>query len=93
LKEDVYMVAPLRLTFIQPGQVCKLENALCGLKQANREWFAKLSSIFISVRYTQYMNDHSLFINSSGGSFTTLLVYVDDIMLTRNDKEDIDWVK
>jgi len=28
LKEDVYMVAPLRLTFIQPGQVCKLKKAL-----------------------------------------------------------------
>ena len=35
------------------------------------------------------MNDHSLFINSSKGSFTTLLVYVDDIILARNYKEDI----
>jgi len=35
------------------------------------------------------MNDYSLFINSSEGSFTTLFVYVDDIILARNDKEEI----
>jgi len=39
------------------------------------------------------MNDHFLFINSSTGSFTELLVYVDDIILARNDKEEINWVK
>jgi len=39
------------------------------------------------------MNDYSLFINSSEGPFTTLLVYVDDIILAENDKEEIDRVK
>jgi len=39
------------------------------------------------------MNDHSLFINSSEGSFTTILVYVDDIILAGNDKEEIDRIK
>jgi len=43
--------------------------------------------------YTQSMNDHSLFINSSEGSFTTLLVYVDDIILAEYDKEDIVQIK
>jgi len=45
------------------------------------------------VGYTQSMNDYSLFINSSEGSFTTLLVYVDDIILAGIDKEEIDRVK
>ena len=93
MKEDVYMVAPPGLASIQPGQVCKLKKALYGLKQAVREWFAKLSSFFISVGYTQSMNDYSLFINYSKWSFTTLLMYVDDIILARNDKEEIDRVK
>jgi len=52
-----------------------------------------LSSFLISVGYTQSMNDYSLFINSSEGSFTALLVYVDDIILAENDKEEIDRVK
>jgi len=38
------------------------------------------------------MNDHS-FINSSERSFTTILVYVDDIILARNDKEEINQIK
>jgi len=44
---------------------------------------------FVFYGYTQSMNDHSWFINSSEGSFTVLLVYVDDIILTENDKEEI----
>jgi len=39
------------------------------------------------------MNDYSLFINSYEESFTTLLVYVDDIILVGNDKKEIDRVK
>jgi len=49
-----------------------------------------LSSFFISTGYTKSMNDYSLFINSSEGSFTTLLVYMDDIILVGNDKEEIE---
>jgi len=59
------MVAPPGLASIQPGRVCKLKKVLYGLKQVGREWFAKLSSFFISVGYTQSMNDYSIFINSS----------------------------
>ncbi|XP_068472360.1 uncharacterized mitochondrial protein AtMg00810-like [Phaseolus vulgaris] len=43
--------------------------------------------------YTQSMTDHSMFINSSEGSFTALLVYVDDIILAGNDKEEIARIK
>ena len=46
--------------------------------------------LFPFMGYTQFMNDHSLFINSSEGSFIALLVYVDDIILTGNDKEEIE---
>jgi len=81
------------LTSIQPGQVCKLKRALYGLKEASREWFAKLSSFFISTGYTQSMNGYSLFINSSKRSFAALLVYVDDIILAENGKEEIERVK
>jgi len=48
---------------------------------------------FISTGYTQSMNDYSLFINSFEGSFTTLLVYMDDIILAENDKKEIERVK
>jgi len=39
------------------------------------------------------MNDNSLLINSSEGSFTTLLMYVNDIILVGNDKKEIEQIK
>ena len=39
------------------------------------------------------MDDNSLFINYFEGSFTTLFIYVDDIILAENDKEEINRVK
>jgi len=39
------------------------------------------------------INDHYLFINSFEEYFITLLMYVDDIILTENDKEDIARIK
>jgi len=39
------------------------------------------------------MNDYSLFINSFKGSFSALLMYVEDIILVENDKEEIERVK
>jgi len=39
------------------------------------------------------MNNHYVFINSSEGSLTLLLGYVDDIILAENDKEEIDIIK
>jgi len=93
LKEDVYMVASPGLTSIPPRKVCKLKKASYGFKQAIKEWFSKLSSFLFSMGYSQSMNDHSLFINSSEGSFTTLLVYVNDIILAGNDKEEIVRIK
>jgi len=39
------------------------------------------------------MNDHSMFINFSKRSLTTILVHVDDIILAGNDQEKIDRIK
>ena len=52
-----------------------------------------MSSFLLSIGYTQPMNDHSLFFNSYEGSFTTLLVYVVDIILAGNYKEEIVRIK
>lgn len=34
---------------------------LYGLKQASRQWFAKLSSLLTSLGYKKYASDHSLY--------------------------------
>ena len=87
------MKLPQGFTSPKPNQVCLLQKSVYGLKQASRQWFSKLSTALLSCHYTQSPSDHSLFIKSAGSSFTALLVYVDDVILTGNDLNEIAHIK
>ncbi|XP_014506550.1 uncharacterized protein LOC106766331 [Vigna radiata var. radiata] len=93
LSEEVYMQPPPGLNIHNEGQVCKLTKSLYGLKQANRQWFEKLSSYLTFVNYNQSKSDHSLFIKRTATGFTALLVYVDDNVLAGNSMEEINCIK
>jgi len=63
-------------------------------RQASRQWYKKLSTVLITSGYTQSQFDFSLFTKQSAtGAFTTILVYVDDMILTGNDAQEIALVK
>ena len=69
--------------------VCKLKKALYRLKQSPRAWFGRFARVMITMEYRQSQGDHTLFIkHSSSGGLTALLVYVDDIIVTRNDDKE-----
>lgn len=74
-------------------KVCKLQKSLYELKQASRQWYAKLSDSLISIGYTHFVADYSLFTKVHNSSFTALLIYVDDIVLVGNDLSEIQYVK
>ena len=64
------------------------------MKQANRQWYEKLSHVLISSGYVQSQADHSLFIKAiSTVPFTAILIYVDDMVLMGNDPAEIARVK
>ncbi|GJT63798.1 retrovirus-related pol polyprotein from transposon TNT 1-94 [Tanacetum coccineum] len=94
LHEDVYMKVPQGYSTSLPSNiVCKLTKSLYGLKQANRQWFEKLTTFLVSIGFKQSYVDTSLFTLDKDGKFVTLLVYVDDILLAGNDKKLIQGIK
>jgi len=85
LDVKVYIKIPPR--FFKQGEhrVYRLNKSLYRLKQASHNWFAKFSSTLLDVDYSQSKVDHSLFTSSKWSSFTTVLVYMDDIIITSNN--------
>ena len=71
--------------------MCKLKKALHGLKQSPRAWFGCYTRATIDLEYHQSRGDHALFIKHgrNGGAVTILSVYVDDILITGGDIEEI----
>ncbi|XP_019432846.1 PREDICTED: uncharacterized protein LOC109339784 [Lupinus angustifolius] len=93
LKEDMYMKVPQGLQIDNSNLVCKLEKTLYGLKQASRQWHAKLTGFLLQTGYEKSFADQSLFIKSTDFSFTSILVYVDDLVLTGNSIAEINRIK
>ncbi|GJY39564.1 RNA-directed DNA polymerase, eukaryota, reverse transcriptase zinc-binding domain protein [Tanacetum coccineum] len=83
LHEEVYMSEPPGYTHTstlsQPD--CKLQKSLYGLKQANIQWFTKLTTFLLNQGFTQSYADTSLLTYRKGEDFLALLIYVDDILL------------
>ncbi|KAM2392834.1 hypothetical protein ACFX1X_036261 [Malus domestica] len=83
LEEEVYIHQPQG--FIDPHyphHVCKLVKSLYSLKQAPRAWNAKFNGYLPAMGFTMSQSDTSLFVKYDGVDVITLLLYVDDIILT-----------
>ncbi|BBN70142.1 RmlC-like cupins superfamily protein [Prunus dulcis] len=93
LHEEIYMSPPPGLQRQGENLVCRLNKSLYGLKQASRQWFAKFSTAIQTAEYVQSKADYSLFTCRNGKSFTALLIYVDDILITSNDLKAISTLK
>ena len=76
------------------GKVCRLVKFLYGLKQSPRAWFEKFGKVVRRFGYNQSQGDHTLFFkHSSGGKKAILIVYVDDIIMTGDDIEEMGRLK
>jgi Reverse transcriptase (RNA-dependent DNA polymerase) len=94
LDEEVYMTLPPGYnTTLDSSQVCKLKKSIYGLKQSPRVWYAKLSSSLLKNNFVKSIADSSMFIKHKHDCTTIILVYVDDIIITGNNNEEINLVK
>ena len=74
----------------ESGLVCRLHRSLYGLKQSPQAWFSRFSSGVQEFNMTRSTSNHSVFYHhTSLGQFIHLIVYVDDIVITDNDQDDI----
>lgn len=90
LEEEVYMTPPPGLEdSIAPGKVLRLRKAIYGLKQSPRAWYHKLSCTLEAKGFKRSEADHTLFTVQSPRGIVVVLVYVDDLIISGNDKEGI----
>lgn len=90
LVEEVYMDPPPGiLEYSKTKMVCKLKKALYGLKQSPRAWFGRFTKSMRSFGYKQSNSDHTLFLKRKKGKITALIIYVDDMVVTGDDHEEI----
>ncbi|RVW74635.1 Retrovirus-related Pol polyprotein from transposon TNT 1-94 [Vitis vinifera] len=94
LDEEIYMNIPPGFEENTGNKLCKLKKALYELKQSPRASFGRFAKVMKESGYKQSQGDHTLFIKHSAiGGVTALLVYVDDIIVTRNDEREKHKVK
>ncbi|RVW70009.1 Retrovirus-related Pol polyprotein from transposon RE1 [Vitis vinifera] len=95
LEEEVYMEIPPGFEESKAkNQVCKLQKSLYGLKQSPRAWFDRFTKAVLKLGYKQGQADHTLFVKKShAGKMAILIVYVDDIILSGNDMEELQNLK
>nr|GEX48904.1 retrotransposon protein, putative, Ty1-copia subclass [Tanacetum cinerariifolium] len=91
LKKQVYMKQPSGFIDPQrPNHVCLLHKSLYGLKQAPRAWFVHLSKALFDLGFKGFKTNPSLFIYSRGDTLLYIMIYVDDNIVTCNNKGTID---
>jgi hypothetical protein len=63
--------------------VCRLKEDLYTLKQAPRTWYERIDSFLTSLGFTKSKVDPNLYVKVMKDDPMMLLLYVDDVLLTR----------
>ena len=82
-------IPPGYMTSSKTEVVCKLQKALYGLKQSPHAWFGRFSLAMRKYGFTQSNSDHTLFLKHQLGKVTALIIYVNDMIITGDDIEEI----
>lgn len=88
LEEEIYMCQPPGF-HDKTNKVLKLKKGLYGLKQAPRQWNERISSFFKKHHYIQSLSDNCVYSKCDGDSLTIIVIYVDDGLVSSNDKSEL----
>jgi hypothetical protein len=79
----VYVHQPTRFAIPgKEGKVLRPRKALYGLRQAPREWNAKLDSTLKGMGFGQSPHETTIYRRGNGGNTLLMGVYVDDLVIT-----------
>jgi hypothetical protein len=94
LIEDVYMTQPKG--FVDPkyaGKICKLQNSIYELKQASRSWNLHFDEVVKGFDFIKNIEEPCIYKKVSGSAVVFLVLYMDDILLIKNDIPMMEAVK
>jgi hypothetical protein len=87
IEEEVYIEQPQGFGIHgKESHVCKLKKDLCGLKQTPRAWYATIDSYLMSLGFTKSDAYPNLEYKVEDSCPLILVLYVDDLFLTRDEK-------
>jgi hypothetical protein len=87
IEEEVYIEKPQGFEVEdRNSNVCKLKKALYGLKQDPRSWYGRIDSFLMRLGFTKSKPDSNLYFKIMKNEPIILLLYVDDLFLTREEK-------
>jgi hypothetical protein len=86
IKEEVYIEKPQGFEVEdRKSHVCRLKKALYGLKQAPRAWYGHIDNFLTSLGFTKSKADSNLYFKIMDNEPVILLLYVNDLFLTREE--------
>lgn len=77
----------LKVILKQKGEVCKFKHSLYGLKQASRQCNHEFTTKLQNYSFQQFFHDNCLLVMYNEEYFLTLLIYIDDVLITGTHEE------
>lgn len=92
IKSEVYIYPPDGYD-VEPSKVCLLKKALYGLRESPRDWYDCINSFFCSINLKRSAYDYCLYTGSVDNTKVYIILYVDDLLITGENKKSINKVK
>ncbi len=90
LQEEVYMEQPPSyVDQTHPNLVCRLKKALYDLKQTPRAWSDKIGQYLVISGFQTSNANFSLYVKKIDHGIVIIIIYVDDLIITRDSDADI----
>ena len=94
LKEELYMMQPEG--FVDPkgaNKICKLQWSIYGLVRTSRNWNIRFDEVIKAYGFIQTYGEACIYNKVSGSFVAFLILYLDGILLIRNDTEFLNSIK